>query len=127
MNPAQLFPFHPSKQKAAHNKTQNKCTHISICLRGSLPAFFIVFYIPLETGLRPYKRVICLCLLSLKKKKKIPLDCPETGKIIQINFPFCLFVQFKMIKFTSHFKTLQGHFASSESSSTWTTLCLSNV
>lgn len=63
----------------------------------------------------------------LKKKKKIPLDCPETGKIIQINFPFCLFVQFKMIKFTSHFKTLQGHFASSESSSTWTTLCLSNV
>lgn len=64
---------------------------------------------------------------TLKEKKKNPLDCPETGKIIQINFPFCLFVQFKMIKFTSHFKTLQGHFASSESSSTWTTLRLSNV
>lgn len=99
-------------------------SYISIHLRGSLPAFFIVFYIPLETGLHPHKRVICL---SPPKKKKIPLDCPETGKRIQINFAFCLFVQFKMIKLTSHFKTLQGHFASSESSSTWTFLCLSNV
>lgn len=100
-------------------------SHISIRLRGSLPAFLIIFYILLEIGLYPYKRIICLSPPTLKKK--IPFDCPETGKRIQINFLFCLFVQFKMIKFTSHFKTLQGQFASSESSSTWTTLCLSNV
>lgn len=86
----------------------------------------ILYCILYSFGLHPYKRLICLSPPT-QKKEEIPLDCPETGKRIQINFSFCLFVQFKMIKFTSHFKTLQGHFASSESSSTWTTLCLSNV
>lgn len=52
-------------------------SYISIHMRGSLPAFFIVFYILLETGLHPYKRVICL---SPPKKKKFPLIAMKQEK-----------------------------------------------
>lgn len=115
-------------------------TPVKSPLRGSLSHILYFILYSFGNWLTPWrKRKFVLAFLpfpkkwkkkkksSREKRKTFPSNCSETEKIIQINFLFCLFVQFKMIKFTSHFKPLQGHFASSESSSTWTILCLSNV
>lgn len=60
-------------------------SHISIRLRGSLPAFLIIFYILLEIGLYPYKRIICLSPPTLKKKK-FPLIALKQEKEYKLTF-----------------------------------------